>query len=240
MPLPRSLHLVIVLSLAACGRDEILEQAETSGASAGAGTAGSASGAAPSTGGVGGGARGAAPQAPGIPQEPVPGRPGEPSPGVAAVPTPSAPGAGLAGAPAPGIPDPPKPGIPTEPAPGQPGQAQGPTVAVTGTIVYAAYDAARGGDIKITAFDADHSIRGGKPPRVVAMAVAKRPGPFTLQAPVGVGKLYVEAAIDEDGDGRPGPLDPQGQADRFPITVKDAAIDGVEIALRKREPPPRK
>ena len=163
------------------GRDEILEQAETSGTSGGAGAAAPTSGGVLSSDGAGGGARGAAPQAPGIPEEPAPGRPGEPTPGAPGTPgagTAAAPGAGLAGAPAPGIPEPPKPGIPTEPAPGQPGQAQGPTVAITGTLVYAGYAS---GDIKITAFDGDHSVRGGKPPRVVAMAVAKRPGAFTLQ-----------------------------------------------------------
>ncbi len=231
---------MLALSLAGCGRDEILEQAETSGTSGGAGAAAPTSGGVLSSDGAGGGARGAAPQAPGIPEEPAPGRPGEPTPGAPGTPgagAAAAPGAGLAGAPAPGIPEPPKPGIPTEPAPGQPGQAQGPTVAITGTLVYAGYAS---GDIKITAFDGDHSVRGGKPPRVVAMAVAKRPGAFTLQAPVGAGKLYIEAAVDEDGDGRPGPLDPQGQADRFPLTVKDSPIDGVSIELRKREPPPRR
>jgi hypothetical protein len=231
----RSFLLAIALSLAACGRDEILEQAETSG------TSGRGSVEEPSSVGAvrasgDGGARGAVP-ASGVPASGVPAS-GVPGPAMGGEPGRAAPPSeGLAGAPAPGVPEPPKPGIPTEPAPGQPGQAQGPTVPITGTIVYGGY---KGGDIKITAFDSDHSIRGGKPPRVVAMAVAKRPGPFTLLAPVGAGKLYVEAAIDEDGDGRPGPLDPQGQADRFPITVKDAPIDGVEIELGKREPPPRK
>ena len=54
----------------------------------------------------------------------------------------------------------------------------------------------------------------------------------------GAGKVYVEASVDEDGDGRPGPQDPQGKADRFPVTVGDEGVDGLEIRLIKREPPP--
>ena len=62
-------------------------------------------------------------------------------------------------------------------------------------------------------------------------------GTFTLKVPAGTGKLYLEAVIDEDGDGRPGPQDPRGTADRYPVTVKTSDVADVLIRLVKHEPP---
>jgi len=171
----------------------------------------------------------------GTPTPPKPGIPGSPPPGA-----PGAPNAGPAGAPRPGIPTPPKPGIPTQPPPGgkagTPGQVSGPTVAVKGTVAWAGW---RAGEVKISAFDADHSgAAGAKAPKVVAFASVARPGPYTILVPQNAGKVYLEAAVDADGDGRPGPLEPQGRADRYPVTVGTAVVDGVDIALREREAPP--
>ena len=71
----------------------------------------------------------------------------------------------------------------------------------------------------------------------MASAEATGPGPFTMTVPQNAGKLYIEAAIDEDADGKPGPQDPQGNADRFPVTVGASAIDGLTISLIKRPSP---
>ncbi len=175
------------------------------------------------------------PPAPGIPGRPTPGVPGSPSAGPLGAPT-----AGQPAAPKPGIPTPPAPGVPTQPPPGGklgvPGQVSGPTVAVKGTVVWAGW---RAGEVKITAFDADHSgTAGARSPKVVAFASVGRPGPYSLLVPQNAGKVYLEAAVDADGDGRPGPLEPQGRADRYPVTVGNTPIDGVDISLREREAPP--
>ncbi len=175
------------------------------------------------------------PPKPGIPGSPTPGAPGSPSAGPAGAPSP-----GQAAAPKPGIPTPPKPGIPTQPPPGGkpgvPGQVSGPTVAVKGAVIWAAW---RAGEVKITAFDGDHSgAAGAKAPKVVAFASIARPGPYSILVPQNAGKVYLEAAVDADGDGRPGPLEPQGRAARYPVTVGTAVIDGVDIALTQREAPP--
>lgn len=171
--------------------------------------------------------------APGVPAEPTPGVPGSPQPG-----TPGAVEPGVAAAPAPGTPVEPTPGIPVEPSPANPGSPQpgsGPMVTISGTVEYAAWTR---GEVRITAFDADHSRPSPSPPKVVGAGTVERPGPFAISVPEGAGKVYVEAAIDEDADGRPGPLEPQGRASRYPVTVGDDPIGGLTIELQKREPPP--
>jgi hypothetical protein len=176
---------------------------------------------------------------PGRPEAPTPGIPTEPAPGLPGSPQVAVPGTAVSvapGAPAPGIPTEPAPGIPTQPPPGQAaGGPQGPTVAVSGTIVYAGYKA---GKIKITAFDGDHAVGTKTRPKVIAMGELDRPGAFTLQVAEGAGKVYIEASADEDGDGKPGPLDPQGKADRSPVTVGTSSVSGLTITLTKRDPPP--
>jgi hypothetical protein len=39
-------------------------------------------------------------------------------------------------------------------------------------------------------------------------------------------------------DGRPGPQDPQGKADRSPVTVESSPVSGLTVTLTRREPPP--
>lgn len=202
--------------LLGCGRDPILEAAAEKEAEADAQARPSAD----------------APEA-GVPAEPTPGVPKDPQPG-----TPGAVEPGAPGAPAPGKPVEPAPGIPEEPAPANPGSPQpgsGPTVTLSGTVEYAAWTT---GAVRITAFDADHSRPSPTPPRVVGAGTIERPGPFTISVPEGAGKVYVEAAIDEDADGRPGPLEPQGRASRYPVTVGDDPVEGLTVELHKREPPP--
>lgn len=193
---------------------------------------------------------------------------GAPSPGVAGTPTPGVAGTpppGVAGTPTPGVPSEPTPGDPRVPPPGgalgdprvpppggsigvptgparpggagDPMESQGPSVAVAGTVSYAGY---KSGKVKITAFDADHSAGAGQRPKVVGMAELEKPGAFSFRAPASVKVLYVEAVVDEDGDGRPGPLDPQGQADRYPLRHDGEDVSGLAITLGKREPPPGK
>ncbi|MES2644790.1 MAG: hypothetical protein V4850_35210 [Myxococcota bacterium] len=219
------------------------------GAPSGAGIPGAAQPGDPDGGAPGGGPGGAAgaPVPMGPDGQPLPGAPGEPAPGVPDEPTPGVPGspplavAGGASAVAPGAP---RPGVPTEPAPGIPSQPppgsgtggpSGPTVKVSGTVVFAEW---KGGRVKITAFDGDHGAAAGGHPDVIGMADLDRPGAFVLAVREGAGKVYIEATVDEDGDGRPGPLDPQGKADRFPLTVATAPVDGLRISLTRRDPPP--
>lgn len=229
-----TLPLLLLALNGGCGRDPILEAAEKAEQEAAA-AAGEGGAQRPSPEGVPGETRRA------NVGDPQPGTAAEPTPGTPAEPTPAAPGSpdpAASGAPTPGVPDPPKPGIPEEPTPGLPGTAPpivGPTVKVSGTIRYAGY---KSGTVRITAFDGDHSAHGTTPPKVVGQGEATGPGSFSFDLPQDAGKVYVEAVIDEDGDGRPGPLDPQGKADRYPVTVRTADIGGLTIAVEKREPPP--
>jgi hypothetical protein len=172
----------------------------------------------------------------GVPDAPAPVAPSGPAR------VPSAPDAGRAAAPRQGVPVPPKPGNPRVPPPGGKlgapaggGRPMGVGVRLTGTVVYAGWTR---GDVRIAAFDGDHALRSGKPPRVLAFATVARPGPFVLELPENAGPVYLEASIDLDGDGKPGPLDPQGRADRFPVSVARAPVEGLRIALRRSDPPP--
>lgn len=219
-----------------CGKDPILEAADEAAATATA-PEGSPPGQPP---GEAKRANVGDPQ-PGTPGTPVPGTPGTPVPGTPGAPVPGSPGTpipGDPGAPTPGRPDEPKPGIPEEPKPGAPGSPQpftGPTAKISGTVEFSAY---KTGKVRITAFDGDHSAHTATPPRVVGSAEAETPGAFTIELPQNAGKVYLEAVIDEDGDSRPGPQDPQGKADRYPVTVRESDISGVVIELTKRAPPP--
>jgi hypothetical protein len=259
---------VACLGAAACGRDPILEQARKNEAAqqtaasrkteapAGAVATNSAGG-----GSATGGSSGPdAANNPGVPEEPKPGDPSIPPPAGGATPTAPAtagtPGGVVTPAP-PGSPGALAPGIPEEPAPGDPNTppppggatplqplpgsgglvVRGPSVDVSGLV---AYEGWRTGKVKITAFDGDHSAASNKHPKVVGIAEIDRPGAFSMKVPASVGQIYVEASVDEDDDGRPGPLDPQGQADRFPVTVGTDPIDDLTITLQRREPPPGK
>lgn len=241
------LPTILVLALlgaTGCGKDPILAAAEKHHAEAEEGGATGQPGA-PTPGAqvvpggtpgtpVPGGEPGAtgAPQ-PGIPEQPAPGNPNEPAPAQAGAPSPGQPGgtqAGIAEPPKPGIPIPPKPG-----APGTPPPYDGPTVVVSGTVAYPDYTS---GSVRITAFDGDHTVHSATPPKVVGSSEMKTPGTFEMKVPLNLGRTFLEAVIDENGDGHPGPQDPQGQADRYPVTVKEADIDGLTITLTKRAPPP--
>ncbi len=186
---------------------------------------------------------------PGIPGSVTPGAPGAVTPGIPGSVTPGIPGGvtpGIAGAPVPGIaapsaagvPEAPTPGIPAAPAPAPAGSPQpnaGPQVTITGSVRFATY---KKGKVRITVFDGDHSLPSITPPRVLGMAEIAQPGAFSLTVPQNAGKVYIEGSIDEDEDGRPGPQEPCGKADRYPLTVTTAAVSGVDVELQRVEPPP--
>ncbi len=243
--------------LAGCGEDDIVsaareEQAAASAAAptAHAGEPGGGNGGAPGipaapTPGVPAGAGtppataagGTGPQPTGAP---TPGIPEEPKPGLPGQPMPAPPGSGaapVAGSTTPGVGDAPTPGIPEAPRPGAPGSAPpttGPTIAVRGDVQFSRW---KGGNVRIDAFDGDHS-KAGSHPGILANVVVLQPGRFTLLVPQNAGKIFIEASVDEDGDGKPGPQDPQGKADRYPLTAKTTDLTDVLIVLTKREPPP--
>ncbi len=239
-----------LLALAACEEDPILARARADAAAKAEGVApsgppGEATAPAPADAGSpppgGAGVAGDPPK--GDPTQPPPG--GAPVPGVAGEPAkgdpsqPSPTGRGVPDEPSPAPPGAPgggKPGIPGDPGarPGGVARVEGPAVAVAGTVAYAGW---RAGQVRIDAFDGDHT-RHGTQPGVVASARLDRPGPFSIDVPQGAGKLYFEAVIDEDGDGKPGPQDPMGTADRYPVTVGTTPITGLTITLKRREPPP--
>jgi hypothetical protein len=107
-------------------------------------------------------------------------------------------------------------------------------VVIHGTVRYPQW---RRGAVRVDAFDGDHSKHGSQPGIVATMQISM-PGDFALTVPADAGKLYLEAAIDEDADGKPGPQDPQGRADRYPVTVGDEDIDGIAVEMKKQAPPP--
>lgn len=175
----------------------------------------------------------------------VPGARGTgPGPGAA---PPGAPGGG--GAPGtppppgtPGTPPPPGVGTPSEPPPGVPGEAPppgtppapgaglladpwathtGPKVTLRGSL-----ESASTAPVDVDVFVADPEA-----PRGRRLAAKKRlpPGAFTLQVPVGLGRLEIEAFQDLTENG-PGPGDPMGRYDGR-LVVDDEDIDGIDIRL---------
>jgi hypothetical protein len=109
----------------------------------------------------------------------------------------------------------------------------GPTVVVGGVVEYSGW---KRGVVRVDAFDGDHTVHGAHP-GVVASARLPKPGPFSLLIPQNSGRIYVEAVVDEDEDGRPGPQDPRGTADRYPVTVGDEEVSGLTVKLVKHEAP---
>ncbi len=171
---------------------------------------------------AGGGVPGGGGPGAGSPPAPPPGDPAEPPPGKGEDPP-----AGRAADPPPGTPD--------EPAPGAPG-ADGPSVTVSGEVRLADYEL---GKVRIDIFDGDQKDLEGPRPSVVAVAEIERPGPFSVQVPVSAPQVWIGAYVDEDLNGRPGPLDPAGWYAGNPVETEGGA-DGVIIELQRQEPPPQR
>jgi hypothetical protein len=109
----------------------------------------------------------------------------------------------------------------------------GPTVTLSGTVVYPGWSR---GSVRVDVFDGDHTVHGTHP-GVVASARLDKPGPFSVAVPENAGKLYVEAVVDEDLDGRPGPQDPMGTAERYPVTAGTTPVTGLTVTLVKHAAP---
>lgn len=213
------------------GRDPILDRADQLAAADAAPAGQTPSPRAPSDPAI---AQAPAP-APGAPPEPGAVAPGDPTPVDAGDPAPIDPGE-----PTPGVPDEPPPGVPDEPPPeGRVGEIDlGPTVTISGEILMDDY---RGSPIRIDVFDGDQlaAAAGGKnkQPRVIVTLQIAGPGPFSTEVPIAPGKVWIGAYADEDGNGRPGPLDPAAWSPDNPIYV-DKARSGLKIPLERRPPPP--
>ncbi len=199
---------LLALFLVGCGEDPVLEAAREEALAAGGAGGGSPEGAPP--GGASGGVPGDPGQmAPGVPEPPKPGIPNEPPPGGG-------------------------PGMPGQPGqPGQPGVGSptGPTYPVKGSLVCAGCK----GSFRIDVFDGDHGDLGGPRPSIVTRAEVQSAGPFTLDVPQGA-RVWLSVFNDEDGDGRPGPTEPVGDYAENPVVAK-GPVDGVEIELKRRDPP---
>ncbi len=72
--------------------------------------------------------------------------------------------------------------------------------------------------IRIDVFDGDQRNIGGKRPSVVVSTTVDGGPEFEIFLPKKDQQLWVGAYIDEDGDGRPGPLDPSGWYEGNPIS----------------------
>ena len=71
--------------------------------------------------------------------------------------------------------------------------------------------------IRIDIFDGDQQNIGGKRPSVVVSTTVESGNSFEIFIPKKDQQLWVGAYIDEDNDGRPGPMDPSGWYSGNPI-----------------------
>lgn len=191
-----------------CGRDPILDRAESLDAAAEAPAPPAAPAAAPARPAP----RELAAPTPGVPAEPPPGDPSEPGPGR---------------------PDAPAPGVPEEPRPGA--AHGGPTVALSGRVTV---EGGIEGTVRIDVFDGDQraAAASGTPPKVVAQARLEQAGPFSVAVPQGAGAVWVGGFVDQNGNGRPDREEPAGWLATNPLpTAGDRS--GLELVLRV-EPPP--
>ena len=70
------------------------------------------------------------------------------------------------------------------------------------------------------------------------MVPLDEPGPFEVEVPASVGRVWLSAFNDEDVDGRPGPLDPTGYHPDNPVSFDaEEIVTGVNIPLERRDPP---
>ena len=105
----------------------------------------------------------------------------------------------------------PKEAVPPPP----PNPKDGEFITITGTI-----DANNPNNkpIRIDIFDGDQRNIGGKRPSVVVSTTVEAGPEFEISLPKKEQMLWVGAYIDEDGNGRPGPLDPSGWYSGNPIS----------------------
>ena len=84
---------------------------------------------------------------------------------------------------------------------------EGPTVTVRGRVQMRDY---RQGNLRIDIFDGDQLQFSGPRPSVVSVITMDQPGTFEVQLPVSAGRVWISCFNDENGDGRPSPMDPVG------------------------------
>ena len=75
--------------------------------------------------------------------------------------------------------------------------------------------------IRIDIFDGDQRNIGGARPSVVVSTTVESGPEFEIFLPKNKQMLWVGAYIDEDGNGRPGPLDPSGWYSENPISGEE-------------------
>ncbi len=105
----------------------------------------------------------------------------------------------------------------------------GPFVLMRG-IIY--YDASATVDLDL--FQTDPSVPGG---RKFLGKLKRQPGPFSLEVPVALERLEIEAMVDVDADG-PGGSDPQASYSGNPIDLTSGEVLGVDLWLSVGEEAP--
>lgn len=92
--------------------------------------------------------------------------------------------------------------------------------------------------IRIDIFDGDQQNIGGKRPSVVVSTTVESGNKFEIFIPKKEHHLWVGAYIDEDNDGRPGPMDPSGWYSGNPLsgsTNQQAIV--IQLGIPNDAPP---
>ncbi len=123
---------------------------------------------------------------------------------------------------------------PSSPPPGVAPDPAGPSVTISGTVSYGDYQK---GLLRVDIFDGDQTDFSAHP-SVLAMEQMGAPGTFSVSVPRSAGKVWISAFNDANQNNRPDPDDPTGFFSGNPLMVAETDIDGIEITLQRRPPPP--
>ena len=113
---------------------------------------------------------------------------------------------------------------PGEPAPQDP-LGGGPKVEISGEIKVKNWSQK---PIRVNVFDGDH--QKGEKAQIVVSEWVKSPGKFSIKIPKSEKAVWLEANIDEDEDGKPGPKDPISWYSKNPLIV-DKDHTGIVLTL---------
>ena len=92
--------------------------------------------------------------------------------------------------------------------------------------------------IRIDIFDGDQQNIGGKRPSVVVSTTVESGNRFEIFLPKKEQQLWVGAYIDEDNDGRPGPMDPSGWYSGNPLSGStDQQSIVIQLGIPNDAPP---
>ena len=111
-----------------------------------------------------------------------------------------------------------------EPTPKDP-LGNGPKIKITGEIKVKNWSKK---PIRVNIFDGDH--QKGEKAQIVVSEWVKSPGKFSIVVPKGKKSLWIEANIDEDEDGKPGPKDPIAWYSKNPLS-SDKNHDDITLTL---------